>query len=47
MDHLGLFSFLPLEEEIATYSNSLAWKMPMNKEPGELLSMGLQRVRHD
>ena len=47
MGHLGLFSFLPLEEEIATYFGNLAWKKPMNKEPGELQSMGLQRVRQD
>ena len=35
----------PLEEEMATYSNILAWETPWTEEPGRLLSMGLQRVR--
>ena len=26
----------PLEEEIATYSNILAWRIPLTEEPGEL-----------
>ena len=37
----------PLEEEIATHSNILAWKIPRTEEPGGLQSIGLQRVRHD
>ena len=37
----------PLEKEIATHSNTLAWKIPWTEEPGRLQSMGLQRVRHD
>ena len=37
----------PLEEEIATDSNNLAWKIPWTEVPGALQSMGLQRVRHD
>ena len=37
----------PLEKEMATHSSILAWKIPWMKEPGRLLSMGLQRVRHD
>ena len=37
----------PLEEEIATHSNTLAWEMPRTEEPGGLQSMGSQRVRHD
>ena len=37
----------PLEEEIATYSSTLAWKIPWMEEPGRLQSMGSQRVRHD
>ena len=30
---------------MATYSSILAWKIPWTEEPGELPSMGLQRVR--
>ena len=37
----------PLEEEMATHSSMLAWKIPKREEPGELQSMGLQRVGHD
>ena len=37
---------VPLEEKMATYSNSLAWKIPWTEEPGRLKSMGSQRVRH-
>ena len=36
-----------LEKEIATYSSTLAWKIPWTEEPGRLQSMGLQRVGHD
>ena len=36
-----------LEEEMATYSSILAWKIPWMEEPGGLQSMGLQRVRHN
>ena len=36
-----------LEKEMATHSSILAWKIPWMEEPGGLLSMGLQRVRHD
>ena len=35
------------EEEMATHSSILAWKIPRTEEPGVLRSMGLQRVRHD
>ena len=35
----------PLEEEMATYSSSLAWEMPWTEEPSELRSMGSQRIR--
>ena len=38
---------VPLEEEIATHSSILAWKIPWTEEPGRLRSMGSQRVRHD
>ena len=36
----------PLEKEMATHSSILAWKIPWTEEPGELQSMGSQRVRH-
>ena len=36
-----------LEEEMAAYSNILAWRIPWTEEPGGLQSMGSQRVRHD
>ena len=39
----------PLEEEMATHSSILAWRIPWAKEPvGQgSQSMGSQRVRHD
>ena len=37
----------PLEEDMATHSNILAWEIPWTKEPGGLQSMGLQRVTQD
>ena len=37
----------PLEEEMATHSSILAWKIPWTEEAGGLQSMGSQRVRHD
>ena len=37
----------PLEEEMATHSSILAWRIPWTEEPGGLQSMGLQRVRQD
>ena len=36
----------PLEEEMATHSSILAWRIPWTEEPGGLQSMGSQRVRH-
>ena len=36
-----------LEEEIATHSSILAWRIPWMEEPGGLQSMGSQRVRHN
>ena len=36
----------PLEEEMATHSSFLAWRIPWTEEPGGLLSMGSHRVRH-
>ena len=36
-----------LEEEMATYSNILAWEIPWTEEPGGLQSIGLQSVGHN
>ena len=36
-----------LEQEMATHSSILAWKIPWMEEPGRLQSMGSQRRRHD
>ena len=37
----------PMEKEMATHSNTLAWKIPWMEEPGRLQSTGSQRVGHD
>ena len=37
----------PLEEEMATHSSILAWKIPQAEKPGGLQSIGWQRVGHD
>ena len=37
----------PLEEEMATHSSILAWRLPWTEEPGGLQSNELQRVGHD
>ena len=37
----------PLEEELATHSNILAWKILWTEEPGGLQFMGLQRIGQD
>ena len=37
----------PLDEEMATHSNTLAWKIPWMDEHGGLQSTRLQRVGHD
>ena len=37
----------PLEKGMATHSNTLAYRIPWTEEPGELQSMGPQRVGHD
>ena len=37
----------PLEQEVATHSSTLAWKIPWTEEPGGLQSMEPQRVGHD
>jgi len=37
----------PLDKGMATHSSILAWRIPRTEEPGKLLPMGSQRVRHD
>ena len=41
------YLFLELEKEMATHSSILAWRISWTEEPGQLQSMGLQRVGHD
>ena len=41
------FHLHALEEEMATHSRILAWRIPGTGEPGGLPSMGLYRVGHD
>ena len=36
-----------LEQEMATHSSILAWRMPWTEEPGGLQSTGSQRAGHD
>ena len=33
----------PLEEEMATHSSILVWRIPWTEEPGRLQSMGLHK----
>ena len=37
----------PLEEDMATHSSILVWRIPWTGEPGGLQYVGLQRVRQD
>ena len=37
----------PLEEDMATHSSIIAWRIPWTQEPGKLQSMGSQTVGHD
>ena len=37
----------PLEKQMATHSNVLAWRIPWTEGPDRLQSMGSQSVRHD
>jgi len=34
----------PLDEDMATHSSILAWRIPWTEEPGGLQSMDLQRI---
>ena len=46
-DFTFTFHFHALEEEMATHSSVLAWRIPGTAGPGGLPSMGFHRVRHD
>ena len=46
-DFTFTFHFHALEEEMATDSNVLAWRIPGRGKPGGLPSMGSHRVGHD
>ena len=46
-DFTFTFHFHALEEETATHSSILAWRVPGTGELGGLLSMGSHRVGHD
>ena len=37
----------PLEKEMATHSNILAWEIPWTEESGGMQSTGSQGVEHD
>ena len=37
----------PLEKDLITHFSTLAWRIPWTEEPGELQSIGSQRVVHD
>ena len=37
----------PLEQEMATHSRILAWRIPWKEEPGGLPPTGSQRVGHN
>ena len=46
-DFTFTFHFHALEEEMATHSSVLAWKIPGTGEAGGLLPMGSHRVGQD
>ena len=37
----------PMQKRMATHSSILAWRIPQTEEPGQLQSIGPQRVGHD
>ena len=41
------FHFYALEEEMATHSSILAWRIPETGDSGGLPSLGSHRVGHD
>jgi len=36
----------PLEKGLGTHSSILAWRIPWTEEPGNLQSIGSQRIKH-
>ena len=46
-DFTFTFHFHALEEEMATHSSVLAWRIPGTGEPGGVPSVGSHRVGHD
>ena len=46
-DFTFTFHFPALEEEMATHSSVLAWRIPWTEKPGGLPSMESHRVGHD
>ena len=46
-DFTFTFHFHAWEEEMATHSSVLVWRIPGTGEPGGLLSMGSHRIGHD
>ena len=46
-DFTFTFHFDALEEEMATHSSVLAWRIPGTGEPGGLPSVGSHRVGHN
>ena len=46
-DFTFTFHFHALEQEMATHSSVLAWRIPGMGEPGGLPSLGWHRVGHD
>ena len=45
--HLGHLWEEPPEEEMASHSSILAWRIPWTEAPGRLRFIGSQRVGHD
>ena len=45
-DFTFTFHFHALEEEMATHSSILAWRIPETEEPSGLPSMGSHKVGH-
>ena len=46
-DFTFTFHFNALEKEMATYSSTLAWRIPGTREPGGLPFLGSHRIGHD
>ena len=44
---LRFYPWVPLEQEMATHSSILAWRIPQTEEPSGLWSMESQRVGHN